>query len=91
MIIKFCLDNLFWEYLCDSKLQRMKFSIGAFWRAGGTQADKSAKLGQNGLCMLADISKMAQGKISFFAILNHINIPKTNCLFSQNLLHFFFL
>ena len=77
---KFWFDNLFWKYLCDSKLQRMKFSLGPFWRAGGAQADKSAKLGQNGLCMPADISKMAQGKISFFAILNHINIPKTNCL-----------
>ena len=28
-----------------------------FWRAGGTQAKKSAKFGQNGLCMSADISK----------------------------------
>ena len=36
--------NKFWEYLCDSKLQRMKlFSIGAFWMAGGTHADKSTE------------------------------------------------
>ena len=30
-----------------------------FWRAGGTQAEKSAKFGPNGLCMLAAISKKA--------------------------------
>ena len=79
-INQFGLWEMFWGCFCDSKLPRMKFYNQPFWRAVGTQADKSAKLGQNGLCMPADISKMAQGKISFFAILNHINIPKTNCL-----------
>ena len=37
----------------------MKFYNKLFWRAGSTQADKYAKLGQNGLYMLAAISKMA--------------------------------
>ena len=31
----------------------------SFWRSGGTHAEKSAKFGQNGLCMSADISKKA--------------------------------
>ena len=30
-----------------------------FWRAGGTQAEKSAKFGHNGLCVVAAISKKA--------------------------------
>ena len=33
--------------------------VEPIWRAGGTQAKKSAKFGQNGLCVLAGISKSA--------------------------------
>ena len=76
---KFRLHNLLWECLSDSKLQKTKKIPGPFWRAGGTQAEKSAKSGQNGLCALPGIFKMAQGIFLFFAILNHINIPITNC------------
>ena len=35
--------------------------LGPIWRAGGTQAKKSAKFGQNGLCVLGAISKLGQG------------------------------
>ena len=43
------------------------------------RAEKSAKSGQNGLCALPSIFKMAQGFFLFFTILNHLNIPITNC------------
>ena len=59
--------------------KKQKKIPGPFWRAGGTQAEKSAKSGQNGLCALPGIFKMAQGIFLFFAILNHLNIPITNC------------
>ena len=38
---------------------------------------KIRQIWQNGLCVLADISKTANHKISFWAILSHRNIPKT--------------
>ena len=41
--------------------QNKKRDSKPFWRrAGGTQAEKSTKFGQNGLCVLAAISKMAR-------------------------------
>ena len=70
--------NLLWGCLCDSKLQKTKKFTKPFRRAGGTQAEKSAKFGQNGLCALSAISKMASWIFLFFAILNHINIPITD-------------
>ena len=75
---EFWLQNLLWGYLCNSKLQKTKKLTKPFWRAGGTQAEKSSKFGQNRLCVLAAISKMASLIFLFFAILNHINIPITN-------------
>ena len=41
----------------------MKKKLKPFWRAGGTQAEKSAKFGQNGLSVVAAISKKAHNKI----------------------------
>ena len=40
-----------------------KSFVEPIWRAGGTQAENSAKFGQNGLCMLAGISKTAPQNI----------------------------
>ena len=40
-----------------------KCFVEPIWRAGGTQAKKSAKFGQNGLCVLAGISKSAPQNI----------------------------
>ena len=77
-INEFWLQNLLWGCLCDSKLQKTKKLTEPFWRAGGTQAETSAKFGQNRLCVSAAISKMAQWIFLFFAILNHINISITN-------------
>ena len=49
----------------------------SFWRVGGTQAEKSAKFGQNGLCMLAGISKSASLLISIVMIWTFSKVPKT--------------
>ena len=40
-----------------------KSFVEPIWRAGGTQAENSAKFGQNGLCMIAGISKTAPQNI----------------------------
>ena len=71
-------QNLLWGCLCDSKLQKTKKFTKPFRRAGGTQAEKSAKIGLNGLCVSTAIFKMASWIFLFFAILNHINIPITD-------------
>ena len=39
---------------------------------------KIRQIWQNGLCVFTAISKMALDFFLFFAILNHINIPRTN-------------
>ena len=65
---KFRLHNLLWECLSHSKMQKTKTFPGPFWRASGTQAEKYAKSGQNGLCALPSIFKMAQG--FFFVFYN---------------------
>ena len=70
MINKFWLDNLIWEYLCDSKLQRMKFSFGAFWRYQHACIAHSAQIRWLYL-------PVYQSKILLVAILNHINLTKT--------------
>ena len=48
-----------------------------FRRAGGTQAEKSARFGQNGLYKLADKSYMPGFRNCFFAILGWVGLTKT--------------
>ena len=52
--------------LIDNFLKEFKYFRRQFWRAGGTQAKKSAKYGQNRLCMLTAISKTARENILIF-------------------------
>ena len=51
------LPEVIWDMFRHYFLYIGKLKDWAFLRAGGTQAKQFAKCGQNGLCMLAAISK----------------------------------
>ena len=51
------LTEVIWDMFRHYFLYIGKLKDWAFLRAGGTQAKQFAKCGQNGLCMLAAISK----------------------------------
>ena len=50
---------MFWEYERNTKLPKMRWNLKPYWRASGTQAEKSAKFGPNWLCVSGAISMMA--------------------------------
>ena len=67
---------MFLGYKRNSKLQKRKWNLQPCWRAGSTQAEKSAKLGLNWLCISGAISMLAKDFISFLVNLSSFYIPK---------------
>ena len=63
-------------YKRNSKLPKKKWNLQPCWRAGSTQAEKSAKLGLNWLCISGAISMLAKDFISFLVNLSSFYIPK---------------